>query len=74
MTVRRPGNGSRFAVVLVALSAAISTLVVPAIATATDAGAATLPRPKGAGPPVAASGIGTRRRSTTRSAVTTTEG
>ena len=59
MTVRRPGNGSRFAVALVALCAAISTLVVPAIATATAAGAATLPRPKGAGPPVAASGMGT---------------
>ena len=73
MTVRRPGTGPRFAVALIALGAAISTLVVPAIATAT-AGAATLPRPKGAGPPVAASGMGTRPRSTTRGVVTTTPG
>ena len=44
---------------LVALSAAISTLVVPVIATAPAVGAATLERPKGAGPPVAATGMGT---------------
>jgi len=59
MTVRRLGSGSRLAVALLALSAAISTLVVPAIVTSPAAGAATLPRPKGAGPPVAASGMGT---------------
>ena len=44
---------------LVALSAAISTLVVPVVATAPAVGAATLERPKGAGPPVAATGMGT---------------
>ena len=58
MAVRRTGNGSRFVVALVALAAGISSLVIPAVATA-PAGAATLPRPKGAGPPVAASGMGT---------------
>jgi hypothetical protein len=58
MELRRRGNGSRLVVALVALSAAISTLVIPAVAAA-PAGAATLPRPKGAGVPVAASGMGT---------------
>lgn len=45
-------------VALVAVSAALSSLVVPAVVAA-PAGAATLPRPEGAGPPVAASGMGT---------------
>ena len=60
MTVRRPGNGSRLVVAAHCASPPpISTLVVPALATAPAAGAATLPRPTGAGPPVAASGMGT---------------
>jgi hypothetical protein len=54
----RPGIGSRLVVIFVSLTAGISTLVVPAVTT-TPAGAATLPRPQGAGPPVAASGMGT---------------
>jgi hypothetical protein len=58
MAIRRRGNGSRLVVALVAVSAALSSLVVPAVI-ATPAGAAALPRPTGAGVPVAASGMGT---------------
>ena len=54
----RPGNGSRFSVVFLALAAATASLVVPAVSVA-PAGAATIARPAGAGPPVAASGMGT---------------
>ena len=43
---------------LMTVATAVGALVVPAVAPAA-AGAATLPRPKGAGPPVAASGMGT---------------
>ncbi|HXY94365.1 MAG TPA: hypothetical protein VEP49_17940 [Acidimicrobiia bacterium] len=54
----RPGKSSRFMAALVALAAAVGGLLVPAVAS-TPAGAATLPRPEGAGPPVPASGMGT---------------
>ena len=55
---RRPAKGSRFLVALFALAAATASLVVPAV-TSAPAGAATIARPEGAGPPVAASGMGT---------------
>ena len=46
-------------ILIIAVAAAVSALVVPALATAPAAAAATLSRPEGAGPPVAASGMGT---------------
>jgi hypothetical protein len=55
---RRPGNAARFVTGVMALAAGLGTLVATG-ATSAPAGAATLPRPDGAGPPVAASGMGT---------------
>jgi hypothetical protein len=51
-------TGSRLIASLAAIVTIGGALIVPAVAS-TSAGAATLPRPEGAGPPVPASGVGT---------------
>jgi len=57
MAARRR-SGSRIATVLVAVALGVSSLVISGV-TAAPGGAATLPRPKGAGAPVPGSGVGT---------------